>query len=56
MTNKIIEEIERLLQASFIRPIRYVEWLLNIVLVMKKNNKLRVFIDFHNLNMITPKD
>ena len=35
---------------------RYVQWLANIVLVMKKNRKLRVCVDFRDLNAATPKD
>ena len=53
---KVKEEIERLLQAGFIRPAKYVEWLSNIVPVLKKNGKLRVCLDFRNLNTTTPKD
>ncbi|XP_059659004.1 uncharacterized protein LOC132305373 [Cornus florida] len=53
---KIKEEIERLLKAGFIRTVRYVEWLSNVVSVMKKNGKLRVCVDFRNLNNATPKD
>ena len=34
---KVKEEIEKLLKAKFIRPIRYVQWLVNIVPMMKKN-------------------
>ena len=60
MANEVIlkekEDIKRLLQAGFIRPVRYVEWLSNIVLVLKKNSKLCVCIDFRNLNTATPKD
>jgi hypothetical protein len=56
ITLKIKEEIERLVRASFIRPARYVEWLSNIVLILKKNGKLRICIDFRNINMATPKD
>jgi hypothetical protein len=56
ITLKIKEEIERLVRAGFIRPARYVEWLSNIVLVLKKNGKLRICIDFRNINMATPKD
>ena len=60
MANEVIlklkEEIERLLQAGFIRPARYVKWLSNIVPILKKNRKLRVCIDFRNLNTATPKD
>ncbi|XP_059650407.1 uncharacterized protein LOC132296208 [Cornus florida] len=53
---KIKEEIERLLKAGFIRTVRYIEWLSNVVPVMKKNGKLRVCVDFRNLNNATPKD
>ena len=53
---KVKEEIKRLVAANFIRPARYVEWLSNIVFVMKKNGKLRIFVDFRNLNNATPKD
>ncbi len=40
----------------FIRLARYMEWLANIVLVKKKNRKLRICIDFRNLNLATPKN
>ncbi|KAM2696639.1 hypothetical protein EV1_041004 [Malus domestica] len=45
-----------LLNVGFIRTARYVEWLANIVPVLKKNGALRICIDFRNLNMATPKD
>ncbi|KAK2422650.1 hypothetical protein QL285_033170 [Trifolium repens] len=54
--SKIKEEIERLLKSKFIRAARYVEWLANIVPVIKKNGTLRVCIDFRDLNNATPKD
>ena len=53
---KIKEEIERLLKSRFIRTARYVDWLANIVPVIKKNGKLRVCINFRDLNDATPKD
>jgi hypothetical protein len=50
------EEVERLLNAGFIRPCRYAEWVSSIVSVEKKNiSKIWVCIDFHNLNKATPK-
>jgi hypothetical protein len=52
-----LSEIHRLLKANFIRPYRYAEWVYNIVLVEKKESgKLRICIDFRNLNRATPKD
>ena len=53
---KAKEEIEKLLKAKFIKPTRYVQWLTNIVPVMKKNGKLRVCVDFRDLNVVTPKN
>jgi hypothetical protein len=49
--------VERLLDARFIRPCRYAEWIFNIVPVEKKNTgKIQVCIDFRNSNKATPKD
>jgi hypothetical protein len=53
---RIKDEIHRLLEADFIRPCRYAEWVSNIVSVEKESGKLRVCIDFRNLNRATPKD
>ena len=35
---------------------RSVKWLSNVVPVLKENSKLRVCIDFRNLNLAMPKD
>ncbi|CAL9020685.1 unnamed protein product, partial [Prunus brigantina] len=53
---KVKEEIERLLEAGFIRTALYVEWLANIVPVLKKTGALRICTDYRNLNLATPKD
>ena len=53
---KVKEEIEKLLKAKFIKLTRYVQRLENIVPVMKKNGKLRVCVDFRDLNIALPKD
>jgi hypothetical protein len=53
----IKDEIHQLLEGNFIRPCRYAEWVSNIVAVKKKeSDKLRMCIDFCNLNRATPKD
>jgi len=44
------------LKSKFIRTVRYVDWLANVVSVIKKNWALRVCIDFRDLNNTTPKD
>jgi hypothetical protein len=54
---RIKEEIEHLMEAKFIRICRYAEWVSNIVPVEKKNTgKVRICVDFHDLNRATPKD
>jgi hypothetical protein len=46
-----------LLQARFIQPCRYADWVSNIVPVEKKNTgKIQICMDFRNLNRATPKD
>ena len=49
-------EITKLIEAKFIRQCRYAEWISNVIPVYKKNGKLRVCIDFRNLNKATPMD
>jgi len=44
------------LKCSFIRTARYVDWLVNIVRVVKKTRTHRVCIDFRDLNQATLKD
>jgi hypothetical protein len=55
--DRVKVEVNRLLDAMFIRPCRYADWITNIVPVEKKEQKkLRVCIDFRDLNRATPKD
>ena len=57
MYDRIKEEIDQLLKARFIRLCRYADWISNIVPMEKKSSvKLRVCIDFRDLNKATPKD
>ncbi|KAK1609279.1 hypothetical protein QYE76_032952 [Lolium multiflorum] len=53
---EVKKEIQKMLDAGFIRPCRYAEWIFNVVPVEKKNGRWRVAIDFRNLNSATPKD
>ena len=52
----IIQEIQKLLTARFIKPIMHPRWLSNIVPVKKKNGQIRCCVDFRNLNKACPKD
>jgi hypothetical protein len=49
-------EVKRLLSASVIKEVTYLEWLANTVMVKKANGKWRMCIDFTNLNKACPKD
>ena len=54
---KIIqEEIDKLLATGFIRDVKYPDWLANVVVVPKKNEKWRVCVDYTNLNDVCLKD
>ncbi|KAM0978137.1 hypothetical protein ACFX2C_014142 [Malus domestica] len=51
------EEIERLVKAGFIRTAKYVEWLANIVSILKAITKaVQCCVDYRNINGATPKD
>ena len=55
--DRIKEEINRLLDAGFIRSCRYAYWISNIMPVEKKDSsKIWVCIDFRDLNKAAPKD
>ena len=50
------EEIQKQLSVGFISVVQYPEWLANDVPVSKKDDKVRVCVDFRNLNKASPKD
>lgn len=52
----IVEEVEKLLAASFIRKVYYPDWLVNVVMVRKPNGKWRMCVNFIDLNKACPKD
>ena len=49
-------EVDNLLQNGFIRAVKYLEWLANVVVVPKKGNKWRVRVDYTDLNDACSKD
>jgi hypothetical protein len=53
---EVKKEIEKMLEAGFIRLCRYAEWISSIVPVQKKDGRWRVCVDFRDLNRATPKD
>jgi hypothetical protein len=52
----IWQEVNKLLEAGFIRPIDYLNWLENPVLVEKPDGYWRMCIDYTSLNNACPKD
>lgn len=53
---QIKEEIKKLLEVGFIKPIQHPTWLSSIVPVKKSNGQLRICVDFRDLNKACPKD
>ena len=48
-------ELERLLQAG-LKPVEITDWVSSMVIVKKKNEKLRVYVDYRKLNACTQND
>jgi hypothetical protein len=49
-------EVNKLLEAGFIRQVDYPNWLTNPVLVEKPDGSWRMCIDYTSLNKACPKD
>jgi hypothetical protein len=49
-------EVKKLLDAQIIIPLRFSEWVANLVPVRKKNGEIRLCVDFRNLNRSSKKD
>ncbi|RVW15647.1 Transposon Ty3-G Gag-Pol polyprotein [Vitis vinifera] len=53
---QVKEEIQKQLSVGFISMVEYPEWLANVIPVPKKDSKVRVCVDFRDLNKASPKD
>jgi len=49
-------EVQKLIACGFIREEQHADWVAIIVPVLKKNGKIWVCIDYHDLNAACPKD
>lgn len=52
----IAKEIKRLFEAKIIVSLIFSKWVANLVPVRKKNEEIRLLIDFRNLNKVSLKD
>ena len=50
MLLKIKEEVKKQLDAGFLEVAKYPQWVANIVPVLKKDGKVRMCLDYRNLN------
>ena len=53
---QVKEEIQKQFSVGFISVVEYPKWLANIVPIPKNDGKVRVCVDFKDLNKASPKD
>jgi hypothetical protein len=55
-TVMVNEKLNKLLEARFVRPMKITKWVSLLVSTLKKNGKLRVCVNYKDLNKITKKN
>jgi len=56
MSLKIKEKVKKQFDAGFLAVAQYLEWVAHIVPVPKKDRKVRICVDYQDLNRASPKD
>ena len=56
LVTQIEVEVNKLIEAGFVREVKYPLWISNIVLVKKKNGQICIRIDFRDSTKACPKD
>ena len=56
MLLKIKEAVKKQLDVEFLEVAKYPEWVANIISIHKKNGKVRMCVDYRDLNRASPKD
>ena len=53
---KIKEEVTKQLKVGFVKLVHQAEWITNVMPIPKKDGKVRMCVDFRDLNKACPKD
>ena len=56
MLPKINEELKKQFDVGFLEVTKYPQWMANIVSEPKKDGKVRIFVDYWDLNIASPKE